>query len=121
MSDSGERGVATVFAAFAVAAVMAIAVLGLQLGVAAGVRHRAEMAADLASLAAAAHATSGTDSACALARRVADAMATRLSDCRLAGWEALVEVHTTADIPLVVPGEAVGRARAGPTRFQPIR
>lgn len=114
MSWPGDRGVATVFAALAVAALLTITVLGLQLGVAAGVRHRAEAAADLASLAAAAHAASGTDSACALARRVADAMATRLSDCQFAGWDALVEVRATADIPLIVPGDAVGRARAGP-------
>jgi len=116
VNESDDRGVATVFAAFAVAAVLAITVLGLQLGAAAGVRHRAEAAADLAALAAAAHATAGVDGACARARRVADAMAARLTDCRLSGWDALVEVHAAAAIPLVVPGDAIGRARAGPVR-----
>lgn len=116
MTGEADRGVATVWAAFAVAAVMAITVLGIHLGGAASVRHRAEAAADLAALAAAAYATSGPEGACAQAQRVADGMGTRLSDCRLSGWDALVEVRASAPIPLVVRGDAIGRARAGPVR-----
>lgn len=116
MTEPADRGVATVYAAFAVATVLAITVLGLQLGAAAGVRHRAEAAADLAALAAAAYATAGPDAACERARRVAEGMATRMADCRLSGWDALVEVRASAGLPLVVPGDAAGRARAGPVQ-----
>ncbi len=111
-----DRGVASVWAAFAVAAILAVTVLGIQLGTAAGVRHRVEAAADLAALAAAAHATAGAEAACALARRVTDGMAVRLSDCRFTGWDATVEVHASPAIPLVIPGGAIGRARAGPVQ-----
>ncbi|HEY2100552.1 MAG TPA: pilus assembly protein TadG-related protein, partial [Pseudonocardia sp.] len=48
-----DRGVATLWAAGAMSVVLAVMVVGINLGAAASSRHRAEAAADLAALAAA--------------------------------------------------------------------
>lgn len=111
---SDDAGVATVWSATAIAAVMAVMLFGAQLGMAAAARHRAEAAADLAALAAAAHAVSGPTVACVHGRRVSDGMSATLASCRLAGWDAVVEVRVRSPVPLIGPGTAVGRARAGP-------
>ncbi|MER7079093.1 Rv3654c family TadE-like protein, partial [Saccharopolyspora kobensis] len=59
-----DRGAATALSAILVLALLAVLVLVLQIGAATIARHRAEGAADLAALAAAAHAPSGAESAC---------------------------------------------------------
>ncbi|GHF03303.1 hypothetical protein GCM10017786_41260 [Amycolatopsis deserti] len=104
-----DRGAATVWAACAIAALVAVAGLLWGLGSAAIARHRAGGAADLAALAAAGQAGHGTDAACGRAHWVADRMGARMVSCRFEGWDALVEV--TVDTGL---GPAAGRARAGP-------
>ncbi|HZZ50832.1 MAG TPA: Rv3654c family TadE-like protein [Pseudonocardia sp.] len=110
-----DRGVATVWAATAVAVLLALGAFGIQLGSAITIRHRVEAAADLAALAAAAHRMEGESLACGYAARVAVGMATRLESCELE--TATVRVQITARGPTIVPvplGSATGRARAGP-------
>ncbi len=111
-----DRGSATVWSAMAMAALVAVAGVVLQLGAAVGARHRAEAAADLGALAAAAHAVEGPDVACAKAAVVTDGMNVVLTSCLLDGWDAVVEVAAAAPAPLAVLGSAHGRARAGPVQ-----
>jgi secretion/DNA translocation related TadE-like protein len=108
-----DRGVATVWAAGALAVVLSVAVLGLHLGGAMVARHQAESAADLAALAGAVTVVAGERHACAQAQRVADRMRVRLVSCRARGWDVLVEVAARTGGRLQF-GEATGRARAGP-------
>jgi secretion/DNA translocation related TadE-like protein len=109
-----DRGIATVWAATAIAVLMTILMIALHLGTVVLARHRAEAAADLAALAAAAVAVQGADPACARAAEIATAMGGEVTTCGLAGWDALVEVGVP--VPLALPGlgTATGRARAGP-------
>jgi secretion/DNA translocation related TadE-like protein len=115
-----DRGVATVWAAMAVAVLMAMAGFGVDLGAAVVARHRVEAAADLAALAAAAHAVDGQPVACAHGDRVAKAMAVWLSSCRVVGQEVFVELEVHATIPLVTGGDVRGRAHAGPVTSGPV-
>jgi secretion/DNA translocation related TadE-like protein len=109
-----ERGSATVVGAGLVVIVLALFAVGVQLGAAVVTRHRAEAAADLAALAAAARAVSGSEAACAVAARVAGRMAVRLESCELDGWDAVVRV-TARPPPLIEQfGAASATARAGP-------
>jgi secretion/DNA translocation related TadE-like protein len=108
-----DRGLATIWAAAAVAALVAIAVLGINLGAAIVGRHRAEAAADLAALAAASHAADGALAACAQGARVTDAMAVALVSCHLSGWDAYVETEVHPPVPALPGAVAHGRARAG--------
>jgi secretion/DNA translocation related TadE-like protein len=110
----GDCGVATVWAATAVAVLIGLLVAALDLAGAVAGRHRAEAAADLAALAAAGQVSRGTDAACARAAEVASRTGGRLVLCRLQGWEALVEVEATVRLALVGPATVRGRARAGP-------
>jgi secretion/DNA translocation related TadE-like protein len=113
-SVEGDRGMATVWAAGAVAVLMSLAVFGLHLGTALVARHHVESAADLAALAGAGMAVAGERYACAQARRVTDRMRVQMSSCRTQRWDVLVEVATRpAGWPGVL-GAATGRARAGP-------
>lgn len=112
--DDSEKGVATVWAVGAIAALMLIMMFGVGLGLAVGGRHRAEAAADLAALAAAAHALDGEEAACAYGDRVVAAMEGQLRSCRVDGWQASVEVETRTWLPLIPGGNSYGRARAGP-------
>ena len=104
-----DRGAATVWAAGAIAALVAVAVVLWGLGAAAVTRHRAGSAADLAALAAAGQMARGPDAACGSARWVVERMRGELESCRFDGWDALVEVSLSGG-----PGTASGRARAGP-------
>jgi secretion/DNA translocation related TadE-like protein len=110
----GDSGVATVWAAGAVAVLLVVLLGALHLGSAVVARHRAESAADLAALAAAARAVEGEERACAAARAVAVRAGADVLGCRLVGWDALVEAGTA--LPFGLPGAeaATGRARAGP-------
>jgi secretion/DNA translocation related TadE-like protein len=103
-----------VWAAAAVGVLLMLTVFGVELGAASSVRHRAEAAADLAALAAAAHAVDGEQVACAYAARVAESMSTRLRSCRLVGWESFVELGADAVLPRLSGGAASARAHAGP-------
>ncbi|MEV0697472.1 Rv3654c family TadE-like protein [Saccharopolyspora sp. NPDC050389] len=111
---SGDRGTATVLSAVLSMALVVLLCFILQLGAVTVARHRAEGAADLAALAAAAYAPHGQQIACDRANRVARGMRAELAECRMDGWDALVTVR--ADLPAFVPGgrKASARARAGP-------
>ena len=115
----GDSGVATVWAAGVVTALVAMFVFGMHLAAATSGRHRAEAAADLAALAAASHALDGEQAACAYAARVVREMTARMVRCRIAGWEAFVETGVTPALTPSVAGEARGRARAGPAQEGP--
>lgn len=109
-----DSGVATIWTAMAIAVLTAVAVFGCYIGAAVLARHRAEAAADLAALAAAAHAADGPDRACDRARWVADRMAVTLVTCRWQKLDALVEVQAPSLAIGGWPGPSA-RARAGPT------
>ncbi|PKW13813.1 Rv3654c family TadE-like protein [Saccharopolyspora spinosa] len=112
---NGDRGTATVLSAVLSMALLALLWFVLQLGAVTIARHRAEGAADLAALAAAAYAPHGQQTACERANQVANGMRVEMAECTLDGWDALVAVRT--DLPEFVPGsrKASARARAGST------
>ncbi|MGH3997792.1 MAG: Rv3654c family TadE-like protein [Pseudonocardiaceae bacterium] len=114
VSAHNDRGVATVWAAGAIAVLMSMAVLGLYLGAAVVVRHQVESAADLAALAGAGMAVAGERYACTQVRRVTDRMRVQLVSCRTHGWDVLVEAEAQPAGWLGGFGAATGRARAGP-------
>ncbi|MGP4018307.1 Rv3654c family TadE-like protein [Saccharopolyspora sp. 5N708] len=111
---TGDRGAATVLAAVLSMTLLVLLWIVVQLGAATIARHRAEGAADLAALAAAAHAPQGRQLACEQANRVASGMRAVVAECWLAGWDARVVVRV--DLPEFVLGgqKASARARAGP-------
>jgi secretion/DNA translocation related TadE-like protein len=109
-----DRGVATVWTASIVAVLICVAVFTCWIGAAVTTRHHTEAAADLAALAAAAHATDGPAAACERARQVATRMSTTLLTCRWKEGDALVEVRSTPSGHLAKFGSADARARAGP-------
>lgn len=91
----------------AVAAVMGRAVVTIS-------RHRAERAADLSALAAAAHPSKGPDRACDVAERVAHDNGARLVACR---FDVPFVAEVTVDVrqPMRwLPGPVRASARAGP-------
>jgi secretion/DNA translocation related TadE-like protein len=96
------------------AVVLVVMTGALWFGSAVITRHRAEGAADLAALAAAATAVRGERSACGEARWVAEGMGASVRSCRLSGWDALVEVVAVPPGVLGHFGSAEARARAGP-------
>ncbi|WP_423202339.1 Rv3654c family TadE-like protein [Mycobacterium decipiens] len=83
---------------------------GAYLGSVVVARHRAQAAADLAALAAAARLPSGPASACARAALVARAMRVDHAHC---GVENL-DVVVTVEVAVVFAGVATAAARAGP-------
>ncbi|MFC5994541.1 Rv3654c family TadE-like protein [Pseudonocardia hispaniensis] len=114
----GDAGVATVWAALAVVAILGIVLAAIDLGAAVAARHRAEAAADLAALAAAAEAARGQEPACERARRTAELTGGRMRRCALIGWDAQVEVTISRRLRLLGPADAHARARAGPAPIQ---
>ncbi|GBE67409.1 hypothetical protein MFM001_38710 [Mycobacterium sp. MFM001] len=91
---------------------MAVTVGGAYLGSAVVARHRAQAAADLAALAAAARLPAGADTACGRAAAVARAMRVDDIDCTVRGLDAVVSVRVA--VPLRGWGSARAAARAGP-------
>jgi secretion/DNA translocation related TadE-like protein len=84
------------------------------LGAAVAARHRAQSAADLGALAAAAALDRGDEAACAAARGVADRMQVTFRECRIEDWDAVVTVGARVGVAAVGSGDAVAAARAGP-------
>lgn len=107
-----ERGAATVLAACLVAIVVTVSLAGTWIGAAVLARHRAQSAADLAALAAAARLTAGVDVACRQAEYLAEAMRARLRSCEAAQLDVTVTV--AVDTGLRMGGQAMAVARAGP-------
>ena len=114
--EERDLGAATALAAALSVALLTVLWIGIQFGSAVVNRHKAEGAADLAALAAAAHAPQGQKFACGRAELVARGMGAAIRDCRLDGSDARVELR------VAVPGlsgaftGADARARAGPVR-----
>ncbi|MGO8965215.1 Rv3654c family TadE-like protein [Mycobacterium sp.] len=82
------------------------------LGAAVVARHRAQAAADLAALAAAARVPAGPETACAEANAVARAMRVSTADCVVDDLD--VVVTTEAGLAIGGWGKARAAARAGP-------
>lgn len=94
------------------AVLLAITAGGVYVGSAVIARHRAQAAADLASLAAAARLAAGADAACAQASVVSQAMHTVAVQCMVDELDVVVTVEAT--VALGVWGPARAAARAGP-------
>ncbi|MFE0021840.1 Rv3654c family TadE-like protein [Amycolatopsis sp. NPDC059021] len=114
-----DAGVATVWTAVAVAALVSVAALVFLLGAATTARHRLEAAADLGALAAASHAAEGPARACERARWVAEHMSAVVVSCRWERRDALVEVHSSAAGRAAWFPSPSARARAGPVDRPP--
>jgi secretion/DNA translocation related TadE-like protein len=96
-------------------AVLSSMVLGVTVfGAAVVARHRAQAAADLAALAAAARVPAGASAACAAGAAVAGAMRATLDGCRVEELDVVVGVVVTVDLGRWGVGSARARARAGP-------
>lgn len=107
-----ERGAATVLAAGLVVVMVTVSLGGIWVGAAVLARHRAQSAADLAALAAAAKLPAGEVIACGQAAALAEAMRTRLRSCVVERLDVTVTV--AADTGLRVGGQALAAGRAGP-------
>lgn len=114
--SGGERGSATLAGAGLIIAVLALFVIGLQLGSVVAARHRAQASADLAALASAAQALAGPEAACRSATKVAERMSTTLISCELQGWDAAVRVSARPSGLVERFGVASATARAGPVQ-----
>ncbi|WUI29086.1 flp pilus-assembly TadE/G-like family protein [Mycobacterium sp. NBC_00419] len=100
-----EAGSATVLGALLIAVLVVIALAGVQLGGAVVARHRAQAAADLAALAAAAALPEGPAAACRQALAVTGAMGAVLQGCGVDHLDVVLTVGL---------GRARAVARAGP-------
>ena len=87
------------------AVLLAVTIGGCYLASAVIARHRAQAAADLAALAAAARLPDGGDAACGQATLIADAMGVGMADCVADGLDVVVTITA---------GPARAAARAGP-------
>ncbi len=88
--------------------------VGAYLGSAVVARHRAQAAADLAALAAAAQVPSGAAAACARATTVAREMRVDDARCEVDGLDVVVTVAVRVRVATVFGGAARAAARAGP-------
>lgn len=96
------------------AVLLAVTVGGLSVGSAVIARHRAQAAADLASLAAAGRLADGADAACAEASMVARAMNTAVTRCGVEQLDVVVTVDAMVVLGRLGIGPARAAARAGP-------
>ncbi|WP_231996223.1 Rv3654c family TadE-like protein [Mycobacterium scrofulaceum] len=92
-----------------VAVLFCVTGAGAYLGAVVVARHRAQAAADLAALAAAARLPSGAEAACARATAVARRMRADDTGCAVDGLDVVVTVRV-----VVFGGAARAAARAGP-------
>ncbi len=111
---SRDDGSATVTACLALAALLALTVLVTYVGGVIAARHRAQAAADLAALAAAAELPEGADAGCAAAEALGRRMKAGVVRCEVAGWDGVIEVEEK--VPACPFGSRGIRAiaRAGP-------
>ncbi len=91
---------------------LTVTVGGVRIGSAVAARHRAQAAADLAALAAAARLPAGPDAACAVATQLIRRMRADRADCTVHGLDVVVNVQVS--LPFIGPGAARAAARAGP-------
>ncbi|WP_433197877.1 Rv3654c family TadE-like protein [Nocardia sp. CA-107356] len=111
---SADDGIATVFACLVLSALIGVTLLIGQVGVVIVGRHRAQAAADLAALSAAADLERGTEAGCATAGDIASRMGVRILQCAVVQWDATVTVE--GNVPIGLFGKRTVRAvaRAGP-------
>jgi secretion/DNA translocation related TadE-like protein len=93
-----------------VAVLLCVTAAGAYVGSAVVARHRAQAAADLAALAAAARMPSGVEAACARAVAVAREMRVNGVHCEADDLDVVVTVR----VAVVLAGAARAAARAGP-------
>lgn len=93
-----------------VAVLLCVTAAGVWLGSVVVARHRAQSAADLTALAAAAQLPQGAEAACAHAGAVARAVGVVATGCRVDGLDVIVDV----EVPVAHAGAARASARAGP-------
>jgi secretion/DNA translocation related TadE-like protein len=96
------------------AVLLAITVGGVYVGSAVIARHRAQAAADLASLAAAGRLAEGADAACAHASAVARGMHVAVTRCEVDELDVIVTVEAAMPLGRIGIGPARAAARAGP-------
>ena len=99
-----------------IAVLLAITIGCIHVGSAVTARHRAQSAADLAALAAAARLADGEAAACSHAQAVADAMRTDVARCARDELDVVVAVEVSVTLGRLGVGRAQGVARAGPVR-----
>ena len=99
-------------AAVMVAALITVAVTGVRIGSVVVARHRAQSAADLVALAAAARLPAGSAAACREARAMADAVRATVQACDV--WQLDVTVSVAVAVGGWTGAQASARARAGP-------
>lgn len=92
--------------------VVTVALLGVRVGSAVVARHRAQGAADLAALAAAARLPAGSAAACQGALGVSRAVGAELVACAVEQLDVVISVSVTAGG--LIGGRAQASARAGP-------
>ena len=92
-----------------IAALVVLTAGSAHIGGAVIARHRAQAAADLAALAAAAALPTGVQSACAQASTLATMMGTAAVDCSVQGLDVVIAVEASSP-----SGPARALARAGP-------
>jgi secretion/DNA translocation related TadE-like protein len=97
-----------------IAALLSVTVGGVYVGSAVVARHRAQAAADLAALAAAAELTAGADAACARAASLVKAMGGHSADCTVTDLDVVVIVEVPVAFARWGGGAARAAARAGP-------
>jgi secretion/DNA translocation related TadE-like protein len=97
-----------------IAVLLALTVGGVYVGSAVIARHRAQAAADLAALAAAAHLADGADTACAHAVSLARAMHTALTQCTVENLDVVITVDVSVALGRMEAGSGRASARAGP-------
>lgn len=96
-----------------VVALLAVTGGGVCLGSVVVARHRAQAAADLAALAAAAHLPMGPEAACAQARLLGRRMRVTETECAVRDLDVVVTVEVATALPDW--GNARAAARAGPS------
>ncbi|WP_327143306.1 Rv3654c family TadE-like protein [Nocardia sp. NBC_01327] len=109
-----ESGGVTVVACVALLALLTLTVLVAQVGVAVAGRHRAQSAADLAALAAAAGLDRGTAAGCARAEEIARRMGVRIVGCTVAEWDVTITVEARMTLGPLGTRSVRAMARAGP-------
>lgn len=97
-----------------IAALLAITLGVVGVGVAVAARHQAQGAADLAALAAAGRVATGQRAACGWASSVAGAMRVRVTECRIEQLDVVVRVEERVQLGRFGIGVARAVARAGP-------
>jgi secretion/DNA translocation related TadE-like protein len=114
-SGERDRGAATLWVLTFTAIIWLAGVSAMAVGGVRTARHRADAAADLAALAAAARVPEGGVAACARARSIAAESAARIARCVVEDGTVDVSVTLVLRVPLGVGAVRVGsRARAGP-------